>query len=96
MIDYVNTFLAQTAGPVRPRLVCADGAMLSVQASTAHYCSPRNDEGPWGLVEVWCITGPSGRPVYPRSFGSGGKENPYGWLPVALVNKFIHRHGGLK
>jgi hypothetical protein len=99
MIDYVNTYLAQHKdGTIKtavvPRLKCADGTQLSVQASSAHYCSPREDTGPWGAVEVWCISSPKGNPCYPRSFGKY-EGDPYGWVPVSVVNAYIHRHGGL-
>ncbi len=33
-------------------VVCADGTTLSVQASSTHYCSPRDDDGPWSAVEI--------------------------------------------
>lgn len=95
MKDYVHEHFAKHSGPVRRHLVCADGTTMSVQASKFHYCSPREDTGPWGCVEVWCIRGPHGRTIYPRSFG-GGKDEPYSFVPVSVVNKFIHRHGGIK
>ena len=31
---------------------CNDGFSMSVQASSAHYCSPKNDKGPYISVEV--------------------------------------------
>ena len=31
---------------------CKDGFSMSVQASSGHYCSPRNDVGPYIEVEV--------------------------------------------
>lgn len=99
---YTNDWLAaQKAGKtgysrtVVPHITCKDGTALSVQASDAHYCSPKDDNGPWTSVEVWCIRAPSGRTVHPRSFGNGGRSDPYGWVPVEIVDKFIKRHGGL-
>ncbi len=102
MQDYVNDWLeSQKAGKTDferlsvPRMTCKDGTTLSVQASRGHYCSPRGDEGPWSSVEVWLVEGPSGRTIYPRSFGGGGRDGPWGWVPVNLVNLFIKRHGGM-
>lgn len=100
MIDYVNTHLAaQKQGPepkpVVRQLECADGTTMSVQASSCHYCSPREDTGPWTAVEVWMIKSPNGNPCYPKTFGEYHGE-PYGWVPVNIVNNYIHRHGGLK
>lgn len=104
MTDYVNDYLAKhkarirasgQSGYVVPQLFCADGTKLSVQASRGHYCFPREDDGPWSHVEVWCVYGPSGRDVRVPSFGND-HDNPYAYVPVELVNKFIHRHGGIK
>lgn len=102
MRDYVNDWLeSQKVGKtghsraVVRRVTCKDGTKLSVQASAMHYCSPEDDDGPWSSVEVWHIEGPTGRAIYPRSFGGGGRDDPWGWVPVALVNLFIKRHGGL-
>lgn len=39
---------------LRPLLVCRDGFTMSVQASHTHYCSPRNDYGPYTHVEIDC------------------------------------------
>ena len=33
-------------------VVCADGFEMSVQASRGHYCSPREDVGPYTTVEI--------------------------------------------
>lgn len=35
-----------------PRLVCADGFSVSVQASATHYCTPCDNVGPYRSVEV--------------------------------------------
>jgi hypothetical protein len=34
-----------------PKIECVDGFSISVQASSTHYCSPRDNEGPWDTVE---------------------------------------------
>lgn len=64
--------------PFFPRVRCADGTTISVQASRNHYCSPKNDEGPWTSVEIWV----------------DGEVRPRGWVPVAEVEALIERHGG--
>jgi hypothetical protein len=45
--------------PHLPKVVCQDGFSMSVQASETHYCSPRDNIGPWDEVEVGY---PSARP----------------------------------
>jgi hypothetical protein len=84
---------------VRPKVVCPDGFVISVQASRVHYCSPREDVGPWYLVECGY---PSERPK-PWTGKSGWKqyaETPsdptgtvYGWVPVEMVEWLLRSHG---
>lgn len=90
--DWVHEHFAKHPGPVRPRLVCADGYRMSVQASHMHYCTPRTYEGPWAAVEVWCCERPDGSAW--RIPGLSQRE-PAGWVPVERVNRLIERHGGL-
>jgi hypothetical protein len=99
--DYVHDHFDKYEGPVRPHIVCANGTRLSVQASRAHYCTPKDDTGPWSAVEVWCVEAWTGRPIRPTSFkptafGRGGPDDPYGYVAVSAVNRFIKRHGGVK
>ena len=83
-----------------PHIICADGEKLSVQASHNHYCSPRNDFGPYTKVEVGY---PSVAPpeTWARYFdGDWSPEaacgSVYGYIPVELVREFILEHGGEK
>ena len=95
MTDYVNEYLATARRPIAEHMRCADGTKLSVQASRGHYSKPRSDTGPWTHVEVWCVTGPSGMSIRLPSWGDGGQDDPYAYVPVEKVNAFIERHGGL-
>jgi len=78
------------------RIVCKDGASVSVQAGRAIYCTPRNDQGPWTHLEAGF---PSVAP--PESWleymdGDGDPlEQVYGYMPVACVQEFIDAHGGM-
>ena len=38
--------------PTRPQIRCYDNFRMSVQASRAHCCTPRDDHGPYSAVEV--------------------------------------------
>ena len=77
------------------RIVCKDGADLSVQASRTHYCNPRDNDGPYTHVEVGF---PSVAP--PESWREYAEEwerptdTVYGYVPVELVQAFIDLHGG--
>lgn len=80
-----------------PRIVCVDGTSLSVQASRNHYCTPRNDKGPYTHVEVGY---PSIRP--PQVWIDEYCEDPsaplntvYPYIPIELVLFFIAAHGGI-
>jgi len=77
------------------KVVCRDGFSMSVQASTGHYCSPRNDEGPWETVEVGF---PSAiEPLLWDYADEPGKltDTVYGYVPIELVAAVIEVHGGL-
>lgn len=90
--DYVHDHFARySTHKVRPQLVCADGMELSVQASHFHYCNPRRDrEEHYSHVEV----------MTDRSYPSLGRKDTsrgiYPFVPVADVNRLIHKHGGVR
>ncbi len=76
-------------------VVCVDGTSLSVQASEMHYCTPRNNQGPYTEVEVWCIKNMPA-PIkeieeFPYSY-----EAPSAYVPIEAVAQFIDAHGGFK
>lgn len=82
----IQKYLAQSR--VVPRIVCADGYRLSVQASSIHYCIPENDAGPWTHVEVQAdVTNEPLLQPYDDSFVAPR-------VPIAVVMLVIHRHGG--
>jgi len=91
--DYVHDHFARHPGRVRPHLVCADGYRISVQASAGHYCVPRDNAGPYLSVETYCARRPDGSPWRIPGIRMGG--NPAAFVPVPLINRIIHRHGGL-
>lgn len=83
---------------IRPRIVCADGISLSVQASPLHYCDPRTVEGPHLLVEVGYLRDAAGKnlPAPPNWEEHGDVLGPvFNYTPIALVEAFIAQHGGI-
>lgn len=83
---------------LRPQITCGDGTKLSVQASRNHYCKPRDDYGPYCLVEVGF---PSSDPGEKWSEYKDGKEykfneTVFGFIPIELVEEYIEFHGGFK
>ncbi len=78
-----------------PRLEMKSGYSVSCQASQTNYSSPRDNTGPYELVEL-------GFPNAPDSLISGFAEDPddqtgtiYGYVPVHVVQALIMKHGGL-
>ena len=78
-----------------PHIHCKDGFHLSVQARSTSYCAPRDDHGPWLLVEVGF---PSATPEFIMDHCED-PENPtgtvYAYVPIGLVEKLIDYHGGM-
>ena len=83
--------------PFCVQLKCHDGATVSVQASEFHYCTPRNDDGPYTHVEAGfpSVTPPASWAEYGDSLEPTLTADVYGYLPVALIHEFIDAHGGL-
>jgi hypothetical protein len=82
-----------------PRIECADGFSLSVQAGRLLYSRPREDAGPWTHVEVGY---PSAVPE-PWADWETYCEEPsrpegtvYAYVPIRLVLDLIDLHGGVK
>lgn len=77
-------------------LVCKNGLTMSVQASSDHYCSPRQDSlSHYDSVEV----GYPSRKVDALMEYAERPETPtetvYGWVPVDVINKIVDENGGL-
>lgn len=79
---------------VLPKIKCADGFSLSVQASEFHYSSPRENVLDYDAVEV----GYPSEAVPELMEYAEDAERPthtvYGWVPVSVVNSIIDAHGG--
>lgn len=88
---------------VRPRLVCNDGFSLSLQSGPKHFCSLRNPtEGtmpvpsPYEDAEIWKTRAADGTDyLEPLLAEYGDGDDPYGWVPLALVDEVILVHGGV-
>ena len=77
------------------KIVCADGFRVSVQASLSHYCTPRDDRGPYTEVEL-------GYPSEPVEAWLEYAEDPesatttvYPYVPIELVEQVLEQHGGV-
>lgn len=81
---------------LNPGIKLVDGVELSIQASCGHYCSPRDNDGPYTKVEVAYY----GTLDYPeadiglRPFRDSGGD-VFGYVLVAVVLEVIRAHGGV-
>jgi hypothetical protein len=98
--DYVTAhFVKHSDLRVKPRMVCADGFSLSVQAGEGLYCIPSYSEtGDYRMVEVGYPERANGSGYRPASFGvaSQWSGTVCGFVPIDVVNRWIRYHGGLK
>jgi hypothetical protein len=96
--------------PLRPSMVLEDGTILSVQASENHYCEPRENDGPYTMVEIGFpkrIVGDE--PVHTRveqilidelmewaePAGEGKITGVFGYVPVSVLIEVINSRGGI-
>jgi hypothetical protein len=81
-------------GTRRPvdRIKCADGFSISVQASSTHHCTPRNDIGPYTHVEIGF---PSEVEPELLPYREGPDEIVYVQVPIHSALALINKHGGL-
>jgi len=83
--------------PMYTSIVCADGFSMSVQASETHYCTPKDNKGPYTSVEVG-FPSASDDDLLPYMERLDGEISPegavYGYVPVEVVHKVIENHGG--
>lgn len=77
---------------ITPPVKCKDGAILSVQASSDHYSTPRENFGPYTEVEVWHVTGAGPNGVIEFDYSD---DDPSAYVPIEQVVQFIDNHGGI-
>ena len=81
----------------RKRIVCIDGATVSVQASCAHYSLPRACvPGKYFKIEAGfpSVAPPESWMEHCEDVGTP-TETVYGYMPTGLVWEFVRAHGGL-
>lgn len=98
MLGGMHMYLGKVAN-VFPRMECADGLTLSVQGHFGTYSDPRDDFAEhYSTVEVGF---PSERiedlmPYIDGDHESDPLQSVYGYVPIAVIEKIINAHGGLK
>ena len=71
-------------------IVCNDGFRMSVQASEFHYCTPRENFGPWTHFEIGY---PSHNEPSLEEYSDG--DDIYGWVPRKVIDQIIENHDGV-
>ena len=89
-----------------PRILCADGISLSVQANEYAYCTPRvTGAEEYSKKEVGFIfanedfkpfPAPNEWLPYAEDSEKGSFSDVFAYVPVELIEAFIESHGGRK
>lgn len=77
------------------KITCKDGLEMSVQASSYHYCTPCNDEGPYTHVEVGFPTEEVDTLMPYAEGGSTPTDTVYGFVPIQVVLDLLCERGGV-
>lgn len=75
-----------------PHIKCNDAFTMSVQASEVHYCTPRDNKGPYSAFEVFCES--EHEPLLDEYRYS--EDEPCSNVPLSVICKIIIKHGGVK
>ena len=83
---------------MRNQFTCNNGLIFSLQTTRTHYCTPRNDKGPWTHVEIGF---PSRKVESLMPYADGAwrdcppTDDVYAYVPMDVVQKMIDDNGGL-
>lgn len=95
-----NDYLHQATGNekalgivVYPKAHMKDGFSISIQASEFHHCYPRNSIGPWNEMELGFPSELD--PILDEYAESNTNYTVYPYVPIAIVNELISKHGGI-
>lgn len=83
-------------GFVCPKAVCADGFEISIQASSAHYCFPRETGS--DIYMNYELGFPSCKDDLIASYAEdpgNPTETIYPMVPADVVEKLVEKHGGI-
>jgi hypothetical protein len=78
-----------------PALRFANGANLSVQASSAHYCTPRDNVGPWASFECGRADHRQFPELRPYRVAGLGTDGVHPFVPARVIRAILKRCGGL-
>lgn len=94
--EYLNKTRKFMPFRIRPRIHCADGFEISVQASAAHYCIPGEDNAEfYKKVELGSPNLKDDLIIEYAEIPDEPTKTVYGFVPIELVEKLIQKHGGI-
>jgi hypothetical protein len=82
--------------PTLPRIECADGFSMSVQAGEFLYSTPRENTGPWRAVEIGFPSEACPELMPFAEDADKPTDTVYSYVPIRVVAYVIDRHGGIK
>jgi len=80
---------------LRPPMHCTDGSTFSIQASRVHYCSPKNNTGPYTHYEVGFPQDAKGDALQEPLLAEYGDYPVYRYVPKDVIVQILENHGGL-
>ena len=91
-----KTYTNEVTFWVRPRVKCADGFSISVQANEYTYCSPRiTYPGEYKAVELGYPSDPDELIEEYAEDQDRLTDTVYGCVPIEVVDKLLEKHGGI-
>lgn len=94
--NYKSTVIGDVELCVIKCMECADGFMISVQASSMHCCEPRRIKAwPYSEVELGF---PSELDELIADYANkpDTTETVFAYVPIDIVNQLVEKHGGIK
>lgn len=79
----------------RPKIVCNDSFEMSVQASSGHYCEPRNLSDYYSKMEIGFPSKIEPLILQYEEDSAAPKNTVYGWVPIDIIQSVIDNHGGI-
>lgn len=92
---YTDTHPDNVGVPHAYRVVCKDGFSMSVQASKYHYCTPRDNFGPYTSFEVGFPTQQEELLLEYAEDRRNPTDTVYGYVPTDVVEAVVAKHGGV-
>jgi hypothetical protein len=81
--------------PTHHKVYCKDGFSISIQASKYHYCTPREDIGPYSAFELGYPSIKEELIMEYAEDSNSPTDTIYGYVPLKVVENMIEKHGGI-